>query len=75
MHELLTEAELHRLLPHVPEHWRDLVHLGFTTGLRRGELFALRKDRNVVDLERATLTPRASNDRPMNARLSGMPSS
>lgn len=62
-HELLTEAELRRLLPHVPVDWRDLVHLGFVTGLRRGELFALRKDRNVVDIEHARLTPRASNAR------------
>jgi integrase len=64
-YQLLTEAEVRRVLPHVPAHWRDLVHLAFTTGLRRGELFALRKDRSVVDLERATLTPRASNARPM----------
>lgn len=64
-YELLTLVELKRLLPHVPDDWRDLVSLGFTTGLRRGELFALRKDRNVVDLEHAMLTPRASNERPM----------
>jgi integrase len=64
-YQLLTEIELKRLLPHVPQDWRDLVHLGFATGLRRGELYALRKDRTVVDLERATLTPRASNERDM----------
>lgn len=64
-YHLLTEDELARVLPHVDAEWRDLVHLAFTTGLRRGELYALRKERTVVDLERATLTPRASNARAM----------
>jgi integrase len=63
-HQLLSSDEIARVLPFVDEYWRDLVHLGFATGLRRGELFALRKDRSVVDLERAILTPRASNGRP-----------
>lgn len=64
-YQVLSELELKRLLPQVPEFWRDLFHLAFMTGLRRGELYALRKDATVVDLERAILTPRASNDRAM----------
>lgn len=62
-YQLLTEAELKRVLPYLPAEWRDLFVASFTTGLRRGELYALRKDRSVVDLERRMLTPRASNAR------------
>jgi integrase len=64
-HQLLTEAELKRLLSHLPDDWRPLFIVAFATGLRRGEIYALRKDRAVVDLERRILTPRGSNHRPM----------
>jgi integrase len=64
-YQVLTEDELHRVLPHLPGEWRDVVELAFTAGLRRGEIYALRKDRAVLDLERGILTPRASNARPM----------
>lgn len=64
-HELVNEAEFKRLHAHLPEGWKEMALIGFTTGLRRGEIFALRKDRNVLDLEKRTLTPRASNNRPM----------
>jgi integrase len=63
-YQLLNADELQRVLSFVAPYWRDMVHLAFVTGLRRGELFALRKDRSVVDLERAMLTPRGSNARP-----------
>lgn len=74
-YEVLTEAELQRLLPHVPPDWRPIFALAFTTGLRRGEIYALRKDRTVVDLERGVLTPRASNRRelPKGKRVKSIP--
>lgn len=62
-HQLLTEAEFKLVAPRLPDDWRPLAIIGFTTGLRRGEIYALRKDRNVLDLEKRTLTPRASNGR------------
>lgn len=61
--EVLSEAEIHRVLPHLPADWRPIFTVAFTTGLRRGEIYALRKDRTVVDLDKASLTPRASNAR------------
>lgn len=64
-HQLLTDAEFKRLVPHLPENWRPIFVVAFATGLRRGEIYALRKDRAVIDLERRILTPRASNHRPM----------
>lgn len=74
-YELLTELEFKRVLQHVPADWRSLFHLAFVTGLRRGELYALKKDRTVVDLERAILTPRASNARemPKGRRVKSVP--
>ena len=62
-YELLSEAEFARVAVFLPGDWRAIATVAFTTGLRRGEIYALRKDRNVLDLERATLTPRASNSR------------
>lgn len=62
-YQLLTEDELKRVMAHLDPDWRDMVRVAFSTGLRRGEIFALRKDRSVLDIERATLTPRASNHR------------
>lgn len=64
-YELLTEMEFKRALQHVPADWRPIFHLAFVTGLRRGEIYALKKDRTVVDIERAILTPRGSNSRAM----------
>lgn len=64
-YQLLTEDEFARVVTHMPASWQPLATLAFTTGLRRGEIFALRKDRNVVDLDARTLTPRASNSRAM----------
>jgi integrase len=62
-YELVTEAEFNRIAPHLPADWRPICQIAFMTGLRRGEIYALRKDKTVIDLERATLTPRASNSR------------
>lgn len=74
-YELLTELEFKRLLPHLPTDWQPIFRVAFATGLRRGEIFALKKDRTVVDLERAILTPRASNDRqlPKGKRVKSIP--
>lgn len=74
-YELLTEMEFKRVLQHVPAEWRPLFHLAFVTGLRRGELFALKKDRTIVDLDRAILTPRGSNARemPKGRRIKSIP--
>lgn len=74
-YETLTEAEFDRVLPHLPSDWRDIFEVAFCTGLRRGEIYALRKDRRVVDVERATLTPRASNGRelPKGKRVKSIP--
>lgn len=60
---VLTGAEFERVVAHLPADWKDVCRVAFYTGLRRGELYALRKDRSVVDLELQTLTPRASNKR------------
>ena len=74
-HQLLSEPEFRRLLPHVGEYWKPLFVIAYTCGLRRGEIFALRKDRNVVDLEKRTLTPRASNSRsqPKGKKIRSVP--
>lgn len=74
-YQVLSEAEFKRVLPHLPEYWRDVATVAFTTGLRRGEIFALRKDKAVLDLEKRTLTPRASNgrDRPKGRTVKSIP--
>lgn len=64
-YELVSEAEFNRIVPHLPDDWRPICQLALFTGLRRGEIYALRKDKTVVDLESAILTPRASNLRSM----------
>ena len=50
----LTPEQLARMLEQVPEDWRPLFACGPAMGLRKGELFALRKA--DVDQERGTLT-------------------
>ncbi len=50
----LTPEQMARMLEHIPEEWRPLFACGPALGLRKGELYALRK--SDVDLERATLT-------------------
>lgn len=74
-YQLLTEAEFKRVARELPDSWRPLATLAFTTGLRRGEIYALRKDRTVLDLDRKTLTPRASNSRasPKGKTVKGIP--
>lgn len=62
-YELLTEAEFWRTVVHLPQDWQPIAIVAFVTGLRRGEIYPLRKDRNVIDLDKHTLTPRASNAR------------
>ncbi len=74
-YQLVSEAEFNRIAPHLPADWRPICQIAFMTGLRRGEIYALRKDRTVVDLEQATLTPRASNARnmPKGKRVKSIP--
>jgi integrase len=57
----LTPDQLGRMLEHVPKDWRALFACGPALGLRKGELFALRKA--DVDRERWTLTVARSHDR------------
>jgi integrase len=74
-YQLLNEDEFKRVLPHLPADWRPMAVIAFTTGLRRGEIFALRKDRNIVDLEKRVLTIRASNNRntPKGKKVKSVP--
>lgn len=51
--EIVTPAEWPLLAGEVPERWRGVVAVAFFTGLRRGDVFALRKA--DVDLERGVL--------------------
>ena len=57
----LTPEQLARMLEQVPEDWRPLFACGPALGLRKGELFALRK--SDVDLERGTITVARSHER------------
>jgi pimeloyl-ACP methyl ester carboxylesterase len=57
----LTVDQLRRMLEHVPASWRPLFVCGPALGLRKGELFALRKA--DVDAERWTLTVARSHER------------
>jgi len=57
----LTPVELERLLAQVPERWRGFFAAAAYLGLRKGECAGLRK--SDVDLERGTITIRASYDR------------
>jgi integrase len=54
----LLPGQVRQLLAEIPEPWRSMVLLAVLTGLRRGELFALRW--GAVDLERGVLAVRES---------------
>lgn len=56
----LRAEEVPALLYHTPSEWRDLFATAIFTGLRKGELFGLRKA--DVDLERRVLTVARSYD-------------
>ncbi len=51
---IITPAEWPLLEPHIFERWRPVAKVAFFTGLRRGDIFGLRKA--DVDLERAIIT-------------------
>jgi len=57
----LSPAQVGRMLEQTPEDWRPLFACGPALGLRKGELFALRK--SDVDLARGTLTVARSHER------------
>jgi integrase len=61
VHVSLTPKQIGRMLEQVPEDWRPLFACGPALGLRKGELFALRK--TDVDLVRATITVCRSHER------------
>src|SRR5229473_2177590 len=65
----LTPEQIQAMLEQVPEEWRPLFACGPALGLRKGELFALRK--SDVDLARGTVTVARSHDR--NATKGGDP--
>jgi integrase len=52
--------EVPLVLAHVPRAWRDLIAAAIYTGMRRGELFALKK--TSVDMDAGVLAVQASND-------------
>ena len=60
-YQTLTPEQLVRLLEQVPDDWRPLFACGPALGLRKGELFALRK--SDVDLVRGTITVARSHNR------------
>jgi integrase len=57
----LRAEEVSVLLPHVPEEWRGVVAAALYTGMRKGELFGLRKC--DVDLENGSILVARSYDR------------
>ncbi len=57
----LTPEQIGRMLEQVPEEWRPLFACGPALGLRKGELFALRKA--DVDLARGTISVCRSHER------------
>ena len=52
----LTPEQLTAVLPHVPEQWRGVMAVAAYLGLRKGEIFALRK----ADYDRTHLTLRVA---------------
>lgn len=52
--------EITALLAHVPPEWQVCVKVAICTGLRRGELFGMRK--SWIDLKRQTIRAQASYD-------------
>ena len=63
--QVVTPAEWPPLAAEIPERWRAQVAVSFFTGLRRGDVFALRKA--DVDLERGILS--ATMSKTEKARL------
>ncbi len=57
----LSPEQLAKMLEEVPADWRPIFACGPALGLRKGELFALRK--TDVDMPRGTLTIARSHDR------------
>src|SRR5713226_5089998 len=57
----LTPEQIQKMLEQVPEEWRPLFACGPALGLRKGELFALRKA--DVDLARGTISVCRSHER------------
>ncbi len=58
---LVTPSEWPQLAPELPEAWRGHVAVAFFTGLRRGDIFGLRKA--DVDLGRGVITAAISKSR------------
>jgi integrase len=52
--QIITPAEWPLLEPHIFERWRPVAKVAFFTGLRRGDVFGLRKA--DIDLATATIT-------------------
>jgi len=61
LHATLRAEEVSLLLAHVPSDWRNLFAAAIYTGMRKGELFGLR--RTDVDLDSDVLTVARSYDR------------
>jgi integrase len=61
VHATLRAEEVPLVLPHVPDEWRTLFATALYTGMRKGELFGLRK--RDVDLATGTLTIARSYDK------------
>jgi integrase len=57
----LTPVEVAQTLPHVPQAWRGLVAMAIAMGLRKGELFSLR--RQDIDLDNGFAHVRRSHHR------------
>ena len=60
VHETLRAEEVPTLLPHVPTEWRNLFIAALYTGMRKGELFGLRK--RDVDLRSGVIVVARSYD-------------
>ena len=61
VYQTLTPDQLARMLEEIPADWRPIFACGPALGLRKGELFALRK--SDVDLVRGTLAVARSHER------------
>jgi integrase len=60
VHPTLRIEEVQRVLEHVPEPWRPVIATVIYAGLRKGELYGLRK--SDVDLNAGLITVRYSYD-------------
>ena len=65
--EFFTRAEIDALLPHLPEHLRDVVLFGFLTGWRRGEIIGLRW--NNVDRAEAVIRLEPGQNKSRDVRV------